>query len=480
MYCHVVGAMTFVFVNIIMMNIFIGICGECYAHEKSKVDGSLVTSKLGICQRTIAQRRFWLGRFSTRFNNEATAVIQRTAVGCSVVLATLFIAATAARSWDVVPIVLAVTVASLIALLKLFVILRNTKKKPADAKPGERWWIDHNYIWVCTPKECHEQVDDRPDEALEHPRLFVVYSGGGLTARDSEGKDKIIRIDGMYRQESHRNGRPQYFRFSPEDDRSAPEIRIYWKEEFCGSGDLGQWELTVRDNSVDRYKKPTAEFCLRGCTSPLGRGMTQWRAVNEDDVSGHLFVMTSQDFSAYQQLYGAGHSGSRAGRRSSRTGERVPPRSPTTEPAEAEASAPEAGGTEGRQTGGSRDGRTDERRAPPEWLRRLLAGAQLDADSIDSAPDAEAYLSSAAAWVRREQVTERQLREDGEALEELASAMGLGKYPRRRLQQALARAPEGDRLEPDAPAPSGAAPAQAKGEVQGSGLPHLGPPVDID
>merc|ERR1719188_2532177 len=54
MYCHVIGAVTFVFVNIIMMNIFIGICGECYSYEKGKVNGSLVTSKLGICTRTLA------------------------------------------------------------------------------------------------------------------------------------------------------------------------------------------------------------------------------------------------------------------------------------------------------------------------------------------------------------------------------------------------------------------------------------------
>lgn len=471
MYCHVIGAATFIFVNIIMMNIFIGICGECYAEEKRKVNGSLVTAKLGICTRTIAQRRFFLGKFSTWFGIEATAVIQRTAAGCTVVCLTLFIVGVAIGAWDAIPIVLAVLVIGLIVLLKLFTILRNTKKRPADVKPGQRWWIDSNFIWVCTPKGCC-QVDDRQDEAQEHSRLFVVYSGGGLTVQDTEGEDKIIDINGMYKQDAQRNGRPQYFRFSLEqDDRSAPDIRIYWKEEYRGSGDLGQWELTVRDVHVDKYKKPTMEFYLKGCTSPFGQGMKQWKVVNEDDFKGHLFVMTSQDFSAYQHLYGASNKGNveprtrrPSSRRLSENSEGRVSKDPKNKLAEVAAYALGVGGTV--QPG--------ERQAPPEWLRQLLARAQLDGDSLDSPPDAEMYLTSATAWVRREKVTEAQLGEDEEALEELMKAMDLGKFPRKRLKQALAwkprPPPEADWQDLEAPGSLDTVPPQVRRRIRERGL----------
>lgn len=454
MYCHVVGVGTFVGVNIILMNIFIGICGECYADEKSRVNGSLVTSRLGICTRTIGQRRYFLGKFSTWFDIEATAVIQRTAAGFAAAFAALVIACIATGSWDAVPIVLAITVAGLVVLLKLFVILRNTKKKPPDAKPGQKWWIDHNYIWVCTPNT-RNQVDDRQDEAQEHSRLFVVFSGGGLTATDMDGADRIIDITGMYKQDSRRNGRPQYFKFSPQqDDRSAPDIRIYWKEEFRGSGDLGQWELTIRDVSIDKYKKPTAEFLLKGCTSPFGQGLKQWTVVNEDEVTGHLFVMTSQDFCAYQHLFGTGDSGNVEEQNSCPTSQRGASKDPKVE----------AGGTE----------RPGERESPPEWLRQLLVRAELDGGSVDSPADAEAYLISAAEWVRGAKVTESQLREDDEAREELVAAMGLEKYPARRLRQALSQEPrpplKADQQGPEGPRPLDMVPPQVKRRIREQGL----------
>jgi hypothetical protein len=458
MHCHVVGVVTFMLVNIILMNIFIGICGECYADEKSRVNGSLVTAKLGICTRVIWQRRYFLGLLS-RFDIEATAVIQRTAAGFAAVSATLLIACIATGSWDAFPIVLAITVAGLIALLKLFVVLRHTKRKPEDAKPGQKWWIEHNYIWICTPN-VRNQVDDRQDEAQEHSRLFVVYTGVGLPATDMEGQDKIIDITGMYTQNSQRNGRPQYFKFSPQqDDRSAPDIRIYWKEEFRGSGDLGQWELTIRDVSIDKYKKPTMEFFLKGCTSPFGQGLKQWKVVNEDDFRGHLFVMTSQDFCAYQHLYGTGNTGNDERQNSSRMSQRGASKDPKANVVEVE-----AGGTE--QLG--------DREAPPEWLRQLLVNAQLDGGSIDSPADAEVYLTSAAEWVRRERVTESQLREDPEALEELMTAMSLGKYPRRRLKQAFTQEPrpplKADQQGPEGPGPLDAMPSQVQRIIREQGL----------
>ncbi|CAK0834219.1 unnamed protein product, partial [Prorocentrum cordatum] len=288
MYCHVVGAMTFVFVNIIMMNIFINICGDCYKEEKDRVNGSLVTAKLSICLRTLSHRRALLKRFSYWFDIAATVVIQRAAAASVALFAGLLILCIAIGAWEVVPIVLAVAVAGLLILLKLFVILRNTPGKPAYAEPGQKWWIENNYIWVCTPKVC-DQVDDTKDESHEHSRLFVVYSGVDLKATDVNGEEKIIDVNGMYKQDSQsgeRNGRPQYFRYSPPPRRggnqNAQDIRIFWKEEFSGSGDLGQWELTVRDDTIDKYKKPTLLFSLRGCASPFGHGLKQWKVVNED------------------------------------------------------------------------------------------------------------------------------------------------------------------------------------------------------
>lgn len=456
MYCHVVGALTFVFVNIIMMNIFINICGECYEEEKRRVSGSLVTAKLSICLKTIAQRRFLLGQFSYWFDSAATVVIQRTAAACAALSGALLIVCIATGAWEVVPIVLTVTVANLFALMKLFAILRNTKEKPADAEPGQKWWIDNNYIWVCTPK-VGDQVDDRQDEAQEHSRLFVVYSGGDLSATDTHGNKKTIDINGMYKQDSQRNGRPQYLRFSPrQDDKNAPDIRIYWKEEFSGSGDIGRWELTVRDVSIDKYKKPTVFFYLKGCTSPFGQGLKQWKVVNEDDFRGDLFVMTSQDFSAYQHLYGTGCNGSFDRQESCRTSERRNSAGSKANIAVEETLALEAGGKE-------RPGELEAQpEAPPEWLRQLLVKAQLDVDHIDSAAKADMYLTRAAEWVQRETVTESQLYEDNEALEELMNAMELGKYPRRRLRQALAREP--------VQGPLDLVPPQVKRKIQELGL----------
>jgi hypothetical protein len=174
--------------SIMLLNVLMAMTMEAYRGMGVKARGRLFRTQAVICRVTLWKRRVlltvfcnWLGMNA----NKALFVI----FSCLVVSTAAVLLVTEVR----VMIILLIYGGAAEMVLTLFVLLLATPVKPANAAAEHKWWIEQNYLWVCTPRKEDPRSESGRAEALETARPT-----GGTTFKleADDDDDDDAEIDG--------------------------------------------------------------------------------------------------------------------------------------------------------------------------------------------------------------------------------------------------------------------------------------------
>ncbi|CAK0839538.1 unnamed protein product [Prorocentrum cordatum] len=174
-------------ITIVLMNVLMAMTMEAYRGMGVKARGRLLRTQAVVCRVTMWKRRVlltvfcnWLG---LNANKALFAIFSFLVVSTAAVLLV-----TEVRMM----IILLMYGGAAEMLLTLFVLLLQTPVKPANATPELKWWIEQNYLWMCTPRREDPRSDSGHAEAPGSARL-----AGETTPRlEASDDDDDAEIDG--------------------------------------------------------------------------------------------------------------------------------------------------------------------------------------------------------------------------------------------------------------------------------------------
>lgn len=161
---------------IMLLNVLMAMTMETYKEISRKVRGRLLRTQAEMCRVTMWKRRVlltvfcnWLGLNANKalFLIFSSLVVSTAAVLLVTevrLLTTLLIYGGAAET-----------------VLTLFVLLLGTPIKPANAGAEDKWWIEQNYLWVCTPRKEATRSDGWGGGHVEE--LETAKRVGGTTSK---------------------------------------------------------------------------------------------------------------------------------------------------------------------------------------------------------------------------------------------------------------------------------------------------------